>query len=95
VTCTAGVVVAGAAAGPDGALVLGMAAARALADDRWCAVGAPGAPVDGSSSPEDVAGSADDERVLDGVGGVGGIAEHGPAVLVERFRVAFVGMLIR
>ena len=36
-------------------------------------------------------GRGDDERVLDGVGGVGGIAEHGPAVLVERFCVPVVG----
>ena len=47
VTCTAGVVVVTGEAGvvvvtgetgPNGALVPGMAAARAVADERWCAV---------------------------------------------------------
>src|SRR5580698_5249121 len=59
VTCTPGGVVVTGETGPDGALLPGMAAARAVADDRWCAAGAPAADVDGSSPPEDVAGSAD------------------------------------
>ena len=58
----AGLVVLGADAGPDGALLLGVAEA----DDR-CAVGRwlAGGVVDGRSPPKDVPGSADDAIVAE------------------------------
>ncbi len=37
-------------------------------------------------------GHGDEERILHGVGGIGGFAQHGTAVRVERHRVPIVGL---